>query len=117
MSPKAYTQGPTDDEGTRLRRESEETERRERELRQQQDPMDWLRNNCSHRTDTGRWLWQSGCSINEAQSVAIVTRCWARGMEPSDMISGQFLWDLVERVVTLEGRVSELLAQDGSAPA
>lgn len=72
-----------------------------------QQALGWVRVHCEPSGST-HWLWPSGYRHSERSSVKIARMCQALGFEPSDLVSSELFDALVNRVLAIEEKLTEV---------
>lgn len=74
--------------------------------------LDWVRVHCEPVMAgvrvTNDWVWPSGYRHTETESVKIARMCQTLGFEPSDLVSSELFDALVNRVIAIEERLSDV---------
>lgn len=65
--------------------------------------LNWVRVHCQPLFDD--WVWPSGYTHTEEESVKIARMCQALDREPSDLVSSELFDALVNKVIELEERL------------
>lgn len=73
-----------------------------------QRALDWVRVHCEPAPLGSVWVWPSGYRHSERESVKIARMCQALGQEPSDLVTSELFDALVNRVLDLEEKITDV---------